>query len=470
MKKNKIIQDNVHYFKILGIIVAAICFYVLLNRFSTVLAVISTILDVFTPVTVGLCIAFILNLPLRFFEEKAFGRLTRKNGKVWGKIKRAVCLLLSVLCILSVLVILLSFVIPEFVLTCEKFFIKLPEYMANLESTIKGLAANFNLPIDEASFTIDWGMISSKALELLGSNSSNITQGAIGVISGLFSSVLNFVLGFAISLYILASKEKLGKLVKSFIYAIMSRDHARKLINVTLLSNKAFAGFISGQCIEVLVIGLLCFIGMLIFRFPFALMVSCIISVTAFIPIFGPFIGTAIGAFLILLESPVKAIWFVIFIIILQQIESNVIYPRIMGKQVGLPGIWVLISVTLGGGFFGIVGILVSVPICSVLYTLFDKWLIMRLNKKKICHASMSHDSSEPKTLEDEVLEYTLPDEMAAEAAETEKSESYTNAADVSNESTEQVNVEDTADTSKTSENKVEEAVEVLVEEQKENE
>jgi hypothetical protein len=145
---------------------------------------------------------------------------------------------------------------------------------------------------------------------------------------------------------------------------------------------------------------------MLIFKMPYAIMVSCIIAFTAFIPVFGPFIGTAIGAFLILIESPIKALWFVVFIIILQQLESNIIYPKIMGKHVGLPGIWVLISVTIGGGLFGILGIITSVPICSVLYTLFDRWIKRRLEERNICHRTMSHDSSEPKSIIDEMSFY----------------------------------------------------------------
>jgi predicted PurR-regulated permease PerM len=186
----------------------------------------------------------------------------------------------------------------------------------------------------------------------------------------------------------------------------MKREPARKLISLVVLSNKAFSGFISGQCIEVLLIGILCFIGMLIFKMPYAIMVSCIIAFTAFIPVFGPFIGTAIGGFLILIENPIQALWFVLFIIILQQLESNIIYPKIMGKHVGLPGIWVLISVTIGGGLFGVVGIITSVPICSVLYTLFDKWIKRRLEERNICHRTMSHDSSEPKSIIEEMNLY----------------------------------------------------------------
>ena len=150
-------------------------------------------------------------------------------------------------------------------------------------------------------------------------------------------------------------------------------------------------------------IGILCFIGMLIFRFPHALMVSCIIAVTAFVPVFGGIIGAIIGAFLILLASPIKALWFLVFIIVLQQLESHIVYPKIMGKHVDLPGIWVLLAVTIGGGLFSILGIIISVPLCSVLYTLSKKWITKRLEEKNICHRSMSNDSTEPKYIVEEV-------------------------------------------------------------------
>ena len=373
---------------------------------STVGDAVSKVLGVLSPLILGLCIAFVVNLPLRFLEERVFGKLTRKNGKVWSKLKRPLCLTLSVLFLLSVITVFLSFVVPELVRTGEKFFTALPSAMENVSATIDSVLEKFHLKSIFPDLTIDWKSISAWALDMIDNHSNSIAQGALGIVTTVFNTVLNFILGFVFSIYVLASKESLGKLAKSVIYSIMKRERARKLISVVVLSNKAFSGFISGQCTEVLLIGVLCFIGMLIFRMPYAVMVSCVIAFTAFIPVFGPFIGTAIGAFFIFIESPIKALWFVIFIIILQQLESNIIYPKIMGKHVGLPGIWVLAAVTIGGGLFGVVGIIVSVPICSVIYTLFDRWLKKRLEARNICHKSMSHDASEPKSLIDELSQY----------------------------------------------------------------
>ena len=408
MKKDKkfFTPENQKYLKFLAVILASILFFVIISNISTVSDSISKLLGVFSPLILGLCIAFVVNLPLRFLEERVFGKLTRKNGKVWSKLKRPICLTLSVLFLLSVITVFLSFVVPELVRTGEKFFTALPSAMENVSATIDSVLEKLHLKSIFPDLTIDWKSISAWALDMIDNHSNSIAQGALGIVTTVFNTVLNFILGFVFSIYVLASKESLGKLAKSVIYSIMKRERARKLISVVVLSNKAFSGFISGQCTEVLLIGVLCFIGMLIFRMPYAVMVSCVIAFTAFIPVFGPFIGTAIGAFFIFIESPIKALWFVIFIIILQQLESNIIYPKIMGKHVGLPGIWVLAAVTIGGGLFGVVGIIVSVPICSVIYTLFDRWLKKRLEARNICHKSMSHDASEPKSLIDELSQY----------------------------------------------------------------
>ena len=413
MKNNKnfFTAENQKYLKALAVILTSILFFVIISNMSTVGDAVSKVLGVLSPLILGLCIAFVVNLPLRFLEERVFGKLTRKNGKVWSKLKRPLCLTLSVLFLLSVITVFLSFVVPELVRTGEKFFTALPSAMENVSATIDSVLEKFHLKSIFPDLTIDWKSISAWALDMIDNHSNSIAQGALGIVTTVFNTVLNFILGFVFSIYVLASKESLGKLAKSVIYSIMKRERARKLISVVVLSNKAFSGFISGQCTEVLLIGVLCFIGMLIFRMPYAVMVSCVIAFTAFIPVFGPFIGTAIGAFFIFIESPIKALWFVIFIIILQQLESNIIYPKIMGKHVGLPGIWVLAAVTIGGGLFGVVGIIVSVPVCSVIYTLFDRWLKKRLEERNICHKTMSHDSSEPKSLIDELSQYQFEED-----------------------------------------------------------
>ena len=433
MKKRfkNIKEENKKYLKILAIVLVSILFYVFLSHMGVVKAVAKKILSVLAPIIVGLCMAFIFNIPLKLLETKIFGKLTRKNGKFWSKIKRPLCLSISLITVFGLVAVLLAFIIPEFIVTCQKFFEIFPPAMENLTGYINGVLSQFNPQGDSSPIQIDWAHISSWALNIINNNQEFITQSAIEIITGLFTTVVNFVLGLFFSIYLLYSKEALGRLMKSIVYSIMKRENAKKFISVVVLSNKAFTGFVTGQCIEVLLTGAMCAAGMLVFKMPFIVMVSCVVAFTAFVPVFGPVVGTAIGAFLIFVQSPAKAIGFVIMMIVLQQIESNVVYPKIMGKQVGLPGIWVLIAVTIGGGLFGVMGVIISVPTCSVLYTLFDRWLKKRLEERNICHKSMSHDSSEPKSIIEEIQDYQFEKDIQESFEDDFEDEIYTDDGEV---------------------------------------
>ena len=416
----KIPKDpNWHYLKWLGIAVVSILLFGIIYNADKSLSVLSLILKVFSPIFIGLFIALILNIPVTLFENRVFGRLTRKNCKVWSKIKRAVSIVLSLACFFLICTVLLSYIIPELLRTGQGFVEKAPKYMEDLTVTLREWTVNFNLPIDPESINISWDVIMSWATSFLGEDPNAIIQSTFNTALSIFDSMWNVILGFILAIYIVCSKESLSKLLRGFIYSVASKERADEVVHVTGLSKNAFEGFISGQCIEVLLIGSLTFIGMCIFQFPYPLMVSCIIAVTAFVPIFGAITGAIISAFLILLVDPVKAIWFLIFIIILQQVESNLLYPKIMGKQVGLPSLWVLIAVILGGEFFGIPGIIISVPLCSVFYTLFHEWILKRLREKKLCRANATHIPAYPTPLSDE--EYMAPEEDNEEPEKASK-------------------------------------------------
>ena len=399
----KIPKDpNWHYLKWLGIAVISIVLFGIINNIDKSLSMLSFIMKILSPIFIGIFIAIILNIPVTAFENKLFRKLTEKNGKIWSKTKRAVSILLSVFCFFLITTVLLSYILPEFVRTCQGFVEKAPKYLNDLTSTLRELVINFHLPIEPESIDLSYDVVSSWLASTLGDNSIDIFHNTLNTAMTLFSSVWNVILGFILAIYIVATKESLSKLVKGLLFSTMSVEKAENTIYVCKLSQNAFEGFVAGQCIEVLLIGSLTFIGMSIFRFPHALMISCIVAATAFVPIFGAIVGAIIGAFLILLVDPIQALWFLIFIIILQQIESNVIYPRIMGQQIGLPSLWVLISVILGGEFFGIVGIIISVPLCSVIYTLLHGWILKRLREKKLCKQSATHIPENPTPLSDE--------------------------------------------------------------------
>lgn len=419
----KIPKDpNWHYLKWLGIFVVSILLFGMINNIEKTISVLSLILKLISPLLIGIFIAIILNIPVKVFENKIFGRLTRKNGKIWSKIKRAVSIVLSLTCFFLITTVLLSYILPEFIRTCQGFATKAPKYLDDLTVMLREWVVNLHLPIAPESINLSYDVVTEWLASMLGDNSTDIFHTTLSTVITLFSSVWNVILGFILAIYIIATKESLSKMVKGFLFATMPSESVINTIKVCKISKKAFEGFIGGQCIEVLLIGSLTFIGMSIFRLPYALMVSCIVAVTAFIPIFGAIIGAVIGAFLILLVDPTKAIWFLVFLIILQQIESNVIYPRIMGQQIGLPSLWVLVSVILGGEFFGIAGIIISVPLCSVVYTLLHDWIIKRLKEKKLCKESSTHIPDDIKPLTDEEFYKKDTDDAPTEKESSAKS------------------------------------------------
>ena len=387
--------DKKGTFKLLGIIFASIIFFAALTNLGDVIPVIQKIFRVFAPIVVGIAIAFVLNIPLRLLECRVFRSLTYSSkAKVWKKIKRTVCLAISVVLVLAFTSILISIILPQLIEALINFFSELPGYMDAINAWIVGVIDKFHIPVEISGQIIDWEMVSAKALAYFSENQEDIADVTMDALEKVAVGLFNLIFGFIFAIYILASKEKLARSGRRIVFSIFKPERARSLLKFATLSNKAFNGFVTGQTLEALTIGVLCFIGVLILGTPYPLLVSVIIAVTAFIPVFGPIIGTVICAFIILIVNPMKAIWFVVFIIILQQIESNVIYPKIMGKSVGLPGLWVLVAVTVFGGLWGIVGIIISIPICSVLYTLFDSWMSKRLIERNILHHHYETDDS----------------------------------------------------------------------------
>lgn len=423
----KIPRDaNWHYLKWLGIFVVSILLLGVVINFNTSMSVLSIFFTAAAPVLLGIFIAVILNVPVNLLERKVFKKLTQKNGRIWSKIKRAVSISISLTLFFLISTIIIFYIFPEFTKTCEHFIEQAPSYMDSFTNTLREWTVKLHLPIAPEHINFSWDTIAAWATSFIGNNSSDVFHNVLNTAITIFTSIWNVCLGFVIAVYIIASKERLVKTFKGFIYSVAKKEKAHNIFSVLRLTKKAFEDFITGQCLDVVCIGSLTFIGMLIFQFPHAAMISCIIAVTAFIPIFGAIIGAIIGALIILLISPIKALWFLIFIIVLQQIESNVIYPRIMGQQIGLPSLWVLIAVMLGGGLFGILGILICVPLCSVLYTLFNQWILKRLREKKLCRQSATEIPAEITQLSDE--EFLSPEpEPKPEANKKEKKKNIQN-------------------------------------------
>lgn len=343
-------------------------------------AVIGGAISLLSPFIIGFCMAYVVNLLLRPLERFWMWIWHKaKRQKLISKTKRPLCLTLSFLVVLGVIFAIVFMIIPALKDTVVSFANKVPQYAKTVESWYYALVdflGNYNFELPEIS--LDINKITDFAKSVISNYGSNVLDTTVNVTASIVSAIVDIVLGLVFAIYLLAQKERLGNQTRRAATAILGPERSKRVVDFTALTNSVFTKFVTGQLTEACIIGVLCFIGMSIFKMPYAGIISILVGFTALVPIFGAFIGTAVGAFLILLESPIKAVWFVVFIIILQQLEGNLIYPRVVGKSVGLPGIWVLTAVTVGGGLFGVLGMLFSVPICSVLYVLFRNFV----NKK----------------------------------------------------------------------------------------
>lgn len=318
-----------------------------------------------SPFVVGLCIAYVVNVILRPIERMWMKLLSKSKGNWAKKLKRPICLLLSILLIIGIIIAVVFLIIPELSKSISSLVSMVPTYVAEVEDWWNGLSLRldkYNIQLPEFSFNSD------KLVQMLKDGGSAVINTTLSATTSIVTAVINIVLALAFSIYVLAQKETLKRQSKKVLAKLMKPEKMQSLLDMLGLINRTFTNFITGQLTEAVIIGALCFIGMSIFRMPYAPAISVLVGFTALIPVFGAFIGTAIGAFLILLVKPIQALWFIVFIIVLQQFEGNLIYPKVVGKSVGLPGIWVLVAVTIGGNAMGVVGMLISVPLCSVLY------------------------------------------------------------------------------------------------------
>ena len=347
---------------------------------------ISTTLSLLSPFIIGLCLAYVVNLLLRPIEKFwlfIWRRLKKKD--VIYKLKRPVCLTISFLLVLGAMFALVFMVIPAFKAAAVTFVEKVPQYVVTIENWYHNAVRFFeNYGVDLPNINLDASKVTDISKNIIAQYGNSVITKTITVTTSIIGAIVDLVLGLVFSIYVLCQKENLARQAKKIIKVAFKPQKANKFLYITKITNKAFTKFVTGQFLEACIIGTLCFCGMLIFNMPYAAIVSLLVGFTALIPIFGAFIGTGIGAFLILLENPAMAFWFVVFIIVLQQVENNLIYPRVVGRTVGLPGIWVLAAVTIGGGLFGLLGMLFSVPICSVIYALFREYINKKIDEKEL--------------------------------------------------------------------------------------
>lgn len=337
------------------------------------------IIKVFMPFIIGAIIAFVLNVLLNVVENKLFKKLNEKNSKIWRKIKRPTSVITTFVIIIAIIAFVLGLLIPQLQNTVEIFTDNIDSYKKQSVELLDKIGISNK---DIKKFINGLDDIQGELTTYLDNNKEEIMQTTVGVASTVVGTITSFVLGIVFAIYILLKKEDLARQSKKILKAYLPEKREKRIREICEVSNTTFGNFISGQCLEALIIGILCFIGMLILQIPYASTISVLVGFTALIPVFGAFIGTAIGAFLILMVDPTKAIFFIIFIIILQQIEGNLIYPKVVGKSVGLPGLWVMVAVTVGASIAGILGMLVSVPLCSVLYGIIKTNVNARIDEK----------------------------------------------------------------------------------------
>lgn len=369
--------------KIIFIVVIAVLLYWGLQNLAIIWNAISTLIHILKPFILGACIAFVLNVIVNLIENKWMKNKNRKKKSLLIKIKRPLSIVLSILILFAVIFFVIFLVIPSLIDTIDSIKTYIPGIAENTQNWIYEMLNNYPEINDMIrNIDIDWNNIDQETMKVLQNWVTTILSSSVSILVSIFSGLTNFVIGLIFAVYILLQKEKLGAQFKKLIKAYLPEKVEQKALKLCATANNAFTKFITGQVTEAFILGVLCFMGMIIFGMPYALTISVLIGVTALIPIFGAFIGAGIGFLLIAVQNPALAVGFVIYIIILQQIEGNIIYPKVVGNSVGLPGIWVMVAVTLGGALWGIMGIAISVPIASIIYALLRENVNNRLEER----------------------------------------------------------------------------------------
>lgn len=362
--------NNKNVKKIRGLIIftAIVCLAVL--NFGAVVASIFFVIGIIKPFLIGGAIAFVLNIPMKGIEKGLFGRV--KNPKA-DKIKRPVSIFLSFAAVIFILVLVVNTVLPQVTKTMVELGNKIPAFLAETQIYLEKLFASqpqLLAVIDQLNpANVNWDSMMNGIIDFMKNGLSNVLSSTVTVASNIISGVVNIFIALVFSFYILAQKEKLCDQIKRVLHAYTPKIYDRTL-EIASLAGQNFGNFITGQCTEAVILGTMFVVSMAVLGFPYAVLVGVLIAFTALIPIVGAFIGCFVGAFLIMVDDPVKAIWFLVLFIVLQQVEGNLIYPHVVGNSVGLPSIWVLAAVTIGGSLMGVIGMLIFIPIVSTVYAL----------------------------------------------------------------------------------------------------
>lgn len=367
-------RDNLK--KIRSLIVFAVVAVVLGVNYEKLLILMGECVSMLSPFLLGGAIAFILNVPMRAIE-------THTPLKKMKRFRRPVCLVLSVAAVAGMLLLVVFVVGPELVNTLVGLQKSIPAFFENIRAQAEEIfARNQGIVAYIEQVQVNWDQVGKDMVAFLSSGAGSMVASTVTAAMSIISGVTNFCIGFVFAVYVLLQKEILAGQIKRLLRAYLPERPCQRIIKVASLAEKTFSNFLAGQCVEAVILGTMFFVTLTVMKLPYALLIGVLIAFTALIPIFGAFVGCAVGAFLILMVSPVQALVFMVVFQVLQQIEGNLIYPHVVGGSVGLPSIWVLVAVTVGGSAMGVLGMLVFIPLCSVLYALLREAVGARLAGK----------------------------------------------------------------------------------------
>ena len=370
--------------KIRELIIFTVLLVVALWKFEVVIDVLKTIGGILFPFVLGGAIAFVINVPMSFLEKKIFGKAKEEN-KAGKKLARPVSLLLTIILAVGVVVLVMFGVIPQLTRTIASLMISIANFIPQMQDWIREFSHNnqdIMKLVNQVQFNPDqaikWG------ISILGSGAGNMMNTTMSAVGSLISGLTTFFIAVSFACYILFQKEQLHIQIRKVCFAFIPKQKAEAFLKICSLTYRTFANFLTGQCVEAVILGSMFVVTLSILKMPYALLIGILIAFTALVPIFGAFIGCAVGSFLIFMVNPKQAVLFIIVFLLLQQIEGNLIYPHVVGGSVGLPSIWVLAAVTIGGNLMGIIGMLIFIPLVSVFYTIFREFVYLRLKKQHI--------------------------------------------------------------------------------------
>lgn len=374
---------------ILLIIAFAVLLYTAAQNLASVYGAVRTVWRVFGVVITGLAMAFVLNVPLKLFENRVFYGMSEDRRPLVRKLRRPVSLVFALVVSLGLIGILIAVVLPQLTATVAEVAARLPEYISSAVNWLNDFLAEFGIEIESLkNFTVDWEKVFSELTTYLKEGSANVDGSSVvdtvtGVGTSVVSTVMNTFLGLVVAVYILAQKERIGRFTRRCIDAFLPQKAASGLARIASMASETFSNFVAGQLADSCILGILCYICMRIFRFPYPEVISVVIGVTSLVPMVGSFIGEVIGALLILIVSPLKALLFVVMVLAIQQVDGAFIYPRIVGRSVGLPGVAVFCAVIVGGNVAGVIGAMIGVPVCALVYALLREAVDARLRRRE---------------------------------------------------------------------------------------